>query len=93
MIPLCRHLFPAGHPCQAPAVKDTLYCRHHSTMKRMVAQCQPSPDLYGVHKPLPFVFPEDRTAVQVNYFLVLQAYNDRRIDTRTANTMNRLLRS
>ena len=74
-------------------MKGTLFCRHHAALKTAVAQCKPAPDPYGIHKPISFVFPEDRAAIQLNLFMVLQALNDKSIDNRTANTMNRLLRS
>jgi len=93
MIQLCRHILPSGVLCEQAAVKETIYCRHHGTLKQAVAACKPAPDPYGFQKTLRFVFPEDRAAVQINYFMVLQALNDRIIDNRTANTMNRLLRS
>ncbi len=93
MIQLCRHILPAGVICNQSAVKGTLFCRHHAALKTAVAQCKPAPDPYGIHKPISFVFPEDRAAIQLNLFMVLQALNDKSIDNRTANTMNRLLRS
>ncbi|MGC2545608.1 MAG: hypothetical protein WA426_07160, partial [Silvibacterium sp.] len=93
MIQLCRHILPAGVICNQSAVKGTLFCRHHAALKTAVAQCKPAPDPYGIHKPIPFVFPEDRAAIQLNLFMVLQALNDKSIDNRTANTMNRLLKS
>ena len=93
MIQLCRHILPAGVICNQSAVKGTLFCRHHAALKTAIAQCKPAPDPYGIHKPIPFVFPEDRAAIQLNLFMVLQALNDKSIDNRTANTMNRLLKS
>jgi hypothetical protein len=42
---------------------------------------------------IPFVFPEDRTSIQINYFLILQAFTAGRIDLPTFNSMQRLLRS
>ena len=93
MIQLCRHILPAGVICNQSAVKGTLFCRHHAALKTAIAQCKPAPDPYGIHKPIPFVFPEDHAAIQLNLFMVLQALNDKSIDNRTANTMNRLLKS
>jgi hypothetical protein len=46
---------------------------------------EPAP--YGVHQPIELVFPEDRTAVQTNLFLVLQAYNHNKIDARACGLM------
>ncbi len=67
---LCRHILPAGRHCTQPAVHATLYCRHHQVIKRALAQVEPKPDPYGIYKPLPFVFPEDRAALQINFMLV-----------------------
>jgi hypothetical protein len=92
MIQLCRHILPSGVLCTQAAVKETLYCRHHSAVKQTVAASKLPPKLYGIHVPLPLAFPEDRAAVQMNYFLVMQALNDRRIDSCTANSLNRLLK-
>ncbi|MGC2606638.1 MAG: hypothetical protein WA419_13905, partial [Silvibacterium sp.] len=68
MIQLCRHILPAGVICNQSAVKGTLFCRHHSALKTAIAQCKPAPDPYGIHKPIPFVFPEDHAAIQLNLF-------------------------
>jgi hypothetical protein len=69
-----------------------MLCRHHGSVKKAVARVK-EPVAYGVSKPLDFVFPEDRAAVQLNLFLVLQALNHKQIDHTTANTMNRVLNS
>ncbi len=90
---LCRHIFPAGRHCTQPAVRTTLYCRHHQVIKRALAQVEPKPDPYGIYKPLPFVFPEDRAALQINFMLVAQALNDRSIHIQMANAFNRIFRS
>jgi hypothetical protein len=90
---LCRHIFPAGRHCTQPAVRTTLYCRHHQVIKRALAQVEPKPDPYGIYKPLPFVFPEDRAALQINFMLIAQALNDRSIHIQMANTFNRIFRS
>jgi hypothetical protein len=92
MLQLCRHIFPAGRACQAPAIHGTYFCRHHGQVKVAIARAaQPTP--YGTYRPLTFAYPEDHDAIQLNLFVVLQALNDRKIDNPTANTMNRLLRS
>jgi hypothetical protein len=93
MNPLCRHILPAGRPCTQPAVRSTLYCRHHQVIKRALAQVEPKPDPYGLYTPLPFVFPEDRAALQINFMLVAQALNDQSINIQMANTFNRIFRS
>ena len=93
MIQLCRHILPGGRLCDQASVRGTLFCRHHSTVKAAIAREQAAPDPEVKHTPIAFVYPEDRAAIQLNLFLVIQALNDRRIDNRTANTMNRLLHS
>ena len=87
MIQLCRHILHEGRVCKAAAVGGTFFCRHHGAVKTTLAKSQPRPDPYGIHEPLPFVFPEDRASLQLDLFLVLQAFNDRKIDVRTANCM------
>jgi hypothetical protein len=47
---LCRHILPAGRPCTQPAVRSTLYCRHHQVIKRALAQVEPKPDPYGIYE-------------------------------------------
>jgi hypothetical protein len=92
MIAFCRHILNGGVLCQQAAIKGTHLCRHHGVVKTTLAVARrPAP--YGVPQPLPFVLPEDRASIQLNYLLVLEALNDQKIDNRTANTMNRILRS
>ncbi|HEX5234847.1 MAG TPA: hypothetical protein VFW25_05895 [Silvibacterium sp.] len=93
MTPLCRHIFPAGRRCTQPAVTTTLYCRHHQTVKIILEKVKPTPAPHGLQQPLPFVFPEDRAALQINFMIVLSALNDKRITLQTANGFNRILRS
>jgi hypothetical protein len=93
MNPLCRHILPAGRHCTQPAVRSTLYCRHHQVIKRALTQVEPKPDPYGIYTPLPFVFPEDRAALQINFMLIAQALNDQSINIQMANTFNRIFRS
>ena len=93
MIHLCRHILPGGKLCDQASVRDTLYCRHHGAVKAALEreQAVPGPELG--HTPLALVYPEDKAAIQLNLFLVLEALNQKRIDVRTANAMNRLLRA
>jgi hypothetical protein len=89
MIQLCRHLLHSGQSCQGAALKGTRFCRHHQQLKRALAP-RPAQQPY-THQPLPFVFPEDRAALQLNYFLLLQALTEGKIDTRKAGTMAYIL--
>ena len=93
MIPLCRHILHGGLLCQQAAVKETYFCRHHQNQNAMAAEIKPTPDPYGIHTPLPFVFPEDHAAIQTNFFIVVQALNGNRINIQKANAFNRLFRS
>lgn len=80
-VPLCTHVMPSGATCGSPAVKETALCYHHS-------------DLNIANAPhIPFVFPQDRVAIQLNYFLLLQAFTQGHIDLRAFNSMQRMLRA
>jgi len=91
-VPQCTHMKTNGEVCGSPAVSGTELCYHHSTMKTALGK-----PLGKVHSggfaPIGFVFPEDRAAMQINFFLLLQAYNEQRIDQRTYNCFLGLLRS
>ncbi|HUY82799.1 MAG TPA: hypothetical protein VMU92_13820 [Acidobacteriaceae bacterium] len=82
-----------GKLCDQAAVKEALFCRHHSTVQAALEREKAAPDPELVHTPIAFVYPEDRAAIQLNLFMVLQALNSKRIDNFTANTMIRALRS
>lgn len=90
----CTHRMPSGHACQSPAVKGTALCYHHTALKGITSQAaEPKRLPNGGWQPLPFVFPEDRAALQMNYFALLRAFNAQAIDLRTFNAMHRVLRS
>ena len=88
MTPLCRHILAAGHACRQPALKDQLFCRFHHQAKKLTRRYAPN-----VAYTLPFVFPEDHAALQLNAFITLQALTEGRIDVKTAHAMNSLLRT
>jgi hypothetical protein len=93
-VPLCTHVKPSGATCGSPAVSGTALCYHHSTVKTTLARVVPlDQEPYGAHSPIPFVFPEDRASLQIDLFLLLKAFNEKRIDQRTATIMHRMLRS
>lgn len=93
-VPLCTHVKPSGATCGSPAVSGTALCYHHSAVKSALAKVVPlNQEPYGTHSPLPFVFPEDRASIQINFFLLLKAFNEKRIDQRTATIMHRMLRA
>jgi hypothetical protein len=92
--PLCTHRMTTGATCGSPAVSGTALCYHHSAIKTALGKVAPLDRVpYGAHSPIPFVFPEDRASLQINFFLLLQAFNERRIDQRTSTIMHRMLRS
>jgi hypothetical protein len=77
---------PSGATCGSLAVSGTTLCYHHSVVKTALGKS-------ATASHIPFIFPEDRAALQINYFLLLQAYTEGRIDLRCFNSMQRLLRS
>lgn len=83
---LCTHVMPSGSTCGSCAVSGTALCYHHSVIKTALGKTANASNI-------PFVFPEDRTSLQINYFLILQAFTAGRIDLPTFNSMQRLLRS
>src|SRR6185437_13885780 len=90
-VALCTHIKTDGVRCGSPAVSGTALCYHHSAVKTALGKVQP-PNEHGIC-PIPFVFPEDRASMQVNFFLLLTAFNEGRIDLRTYNSMLSMLRS
>ncbi|MGB7191795.1 MAG: hypothetical protein WBD10_16780 [Acidobacteriaceae bacterium] len=90
-VALCTHIKTDGIVCGSPAVSGTELCYHHSAVKTALGKVQ-SPNEFGVC-PIPFVFPEDRASMQINFFLLLTAFNEGRIDVRTYNCMLSMLRS
>src|SRR6185437_4608060 len=51
----------------------------------------PRQNPYHVEKVLPLVFPEDRAALQIDIFVVMQAFNEGDISPKRANILTRLL--
>ena len=93
-VPLCTHVKPSGATCGSLAVSGTALCYHHSAVKSALAKVVPLDQVpYGAHSPIPFVFPEDRASLQINLFLLLKAFNEKRIDQRAATIMHRILRA
>ena len=90
MVPLCRHIKINNRPCGSPALKGQLLCFSHQQVKKITRRpVRPG----GFSSTIPFVFCEDRAAIQVNLQLVLQHLADGKIDTRTANAMTNTLRA
>lgn len=92
--PLCTHVKIDGIRCGSPAVSGTDFCHHHSAIKTATSQAasagRPGP---GEFAPIPFVFPEDRASMQINYFLLLEAFNHHQIDLRTFKSLLSILKA
>src|SRR5690348_6124245 len=94
VVPQCTHVKTNGEVCGSPAVSGTEFCYHHSAVKTALAKAQPnSQAAYGDFAPIPFVFPEDRASMQINFFLLLQAFNEQRIDQKTFRLMLSMLKA
>ncbi|MGB7191506.1 MAG: hypothetical protein WBD10_15330 [Acidobacteriaceae bacterium] len=85
-VKLCSHVKSDGIVCGSPAVGGTELCYHHSAVKRVLGKAQ-------AEGPLPFVFPEDRASLQINYFILLKDYNEGRMEQATFNCLFSLLRA
>ena len=93
-VPLCTHIKTDGVRCGSPAVSGTALCYHHSAMKTTLDKAPARRGaVAGDFEPIPFVFAEDRAAVQLNYFLLLQAFNEGRMDLRAFKAMLGLLKA
>ena len=89
----CTHVKTNGKVCGSPAVSGTAFCHHHSAVKTALGRVQPNAKAAnGGFAPIPFVFPEDRASMQINFFLLLQAFNEGRIDLRTYRSMLSMLK-
>ena len=88
----CTHIKTNGEVCGSPAVSGTDLCYHHSAVKTALSKPHEKAPYEGF-APIPFVFPEDRASMQINFFLLLQAFNEQRIDRRTYNCFLSLLRA
>lgn len=89
----CTHVKTNGEVCGSPAVSGTEFCHHHSAVKTALGKVQPKAKPgNGGFAPIPFVFPEDRASMQINFFLLLQAFNEGQIDLRTYRSMLSMLK-
>ena len=88
----CTHVKTNGEVCGSPAVSGTEFCYHHSAVKTALAKPHGKAPFEGF-APIPFVFPEDRASMQINFFLLLQAFNEQRIDQKTYRFMLSMLKA
>ncbi|HET8636379.1 MAG TPA: hypothetical protein VFL96_05980 [Acidobacteriaceae bacterium] len=92
-VPQCTHVKTNGEVCGSPAVSGTELCYHHSKVKSALGKWTPASEAaYGEFTPIPFIFPEDRASLQIDYFLLFQATNEQRVERRAADLMFRMLR-
>ncbi len=92
VVPQCTHIKTNGEVCGSPAVSGTEFCYHHSAVKTALAKPHGKAPFEGF-APIPFVFPEDRASMQINFFLLLQAFNEQRIDQKTFRLMLSMLKA
>ncbi len=92
VVPQCTHVKTNGEVCGSPAVSGTEFCYHHSAVKTALSRPEGKASFEGF-APIPFVFPEDRASMQINFFLLLQAFNEQRIDQKTYRLMLSLLKA
>ena len=92
--PICTHIKTNGIRCGSPAASGTGFCHHHSAIKTATSHSAPKgrPGS-GEFAPIPFIFPEDRASMQINFFLLLQAFNQHQIDLRTFQSMMVMLKA
>jgi len=90
----CTHIKTNGEVCGSPAVSGTELCYHHSKVKSALGKWTPADQVaYGEFTPIPFIFPEDRASLQIDYFLLFQAMNEQRVERRAAEVMFRMLKA
>lgn len=90
--PMCTFVKTDGLTCGSPAVKGSDRCFHHAEGKTAAGNAteQVADQSFT---PIPFVFPQDRVAMQFNYFLLLQALNEQRVERRTVELMLLMLKA
>jgi len=94
VVPQCTHVKTNGEVCGSPAVSGTELCYHHSKVKTALGKWTPADQAaYGEFTPIPFIFPEDRASMQINYFLLLQAFNEQRVDQKIFRLMLSMLKA
>src|SRR5690348_8726556 len=91
MISLCRYILQGGNQCQQAAITGENYCRHHLVVRRTVAANTPKQNPYRIEKPLALVFPEDRAALMIDIFVVMQAFNEGELGPKGAKIFTHLL--
>ena len=93
VVPQCTHVKTNGEVCGSPAVSGTELCYHHSAVKTALAKATQGAAQYEDFAPIPFLFPEDRASMQINYFLLLQAFNEQRVHQKIFRLMLSMLKA
>jgi hypothetical protein len=94
VVPQCTHVKTNGEVCGSPAVTGTEFCYHHSAVKTALAKGKANGTAsFEGFAPIPFVFPEDRASMQINFFLLLQAFNEQQIDQKIFRLMLSMLKA
>jgi len=88
MYQICRHIKSDNTRCGSPAVHGSLLCYHHCQQKKLTVR----PKRHGSIA-IPFVFPEDRAAVQLNLHLIALATLEGRIDSKTSHALTSTYRA
>jgi hypothetical protein len=93
VVPQCTHVKTNGEVCGSPAVSGTELCYHHAAVKTALAKATQGAAPYEDFAPIPFLFPEDRASMQINFFLLLQAFNEQRVDQKIFRLMLSMLKA
>jgi hypothetical protein len=94
IVPQCTHVKTNGEVCGSPAMSGTELCYHHSTVKSALGNWTPAGQVaYGEFTAIPFIFPEDRASLQIDYFLLFQALKEERVERRAAEVLFRMLKA
>ena len=81
----CRHIMPNGARCHSPALHDAHYCYYHSRLHSRANTPRSTPPLEDEDEPLKLPFLEDRSAIQVAVFRILDALASSKIDRHVAS--------
>ncbi|MGH9587749.1 MAG: hypothetical protein ACRD3F_12405 [Acidobacteriaceae bacterium] len=93
-VPICTHIKNDGIRCGSPAEGGTEFCYHHSAVKTALGKVPAGRrGSNGTFAPIPFLFVEDRASLQINYSLLLTAFNNHELDLRTFRLMMSLLKA
>lgn len=81
---LCRHIMPTGSHCNSPALKSQKLCYYHNRVKTITGRPKRPASVR-----IPFQFPEDRLAVQMNFHVAVQAMVEGKLEPRQLSAITR----